>query len=176
MRTPVWTRSMRNSGSVAIVTNVPWYTDTRQMIPDGCRAAWGANYWAARRMSRCASLLHRRQVLREPLQALRPPHFHPRDILRGLAGSLHDLRPHCECRPAGILSQGHSGEHFKHRLAFAVERGAYKDYPLRLDALPILAGHRINRTVGSAHVDADGASGPRVQLADGVRESMRTPP
>src|SRR5208282_976024 len=171
IRTPVWTRSTRNCGSVAMVTNVPWYTDTRQ-VP----RRLGANYRAARRMSRRASLLHRRQVLREPLQALRPPHFHPRDILRGLAGSLHDLRPHCECRPAGILSQGHSGEHFKHRLAFAVERGAYKDNPLRFDDLPILAGHRINRTVGCAHVDADGASRPRVQLADGVRESMRTPP
>jgi hypothetical protein len=40
----------------------------------------------------------------------------------------------------------------------------------------ILADHRIDGAVGRAHVDADGAAGPDIELADRIREALRAPP
>jgi hypothetical protein len=36
--------------------------------------------------------------------------------------------------------------------------------------------HRIHDAIGSTHVDADGAAGPHIQLADGVSKPIGTPP
>src|SRR5260370_18355135 len=41
---------------------------------------------------------------------------------------------------------------------------------------PVNAGHWIDGAIRAAHVNADGATGPSVQLAYPVRKSLRTPP
>src|SRR5215472_13517958 len=117
-----------------------------------------------------------RDMLREPVDALRPAGFHALEHAPGIVDARDREALHGEFRPAAVLDKGDGRESLEQDPAFPIDRDVVEDEPRgRIDHAEY-AGHWMLAAVGRAHDDAQRAADPRIDLTDWVREALRTPP
>jgi hypothetical protein len=112
----------------------------------------------------------------EAVEALRPALFRPFKMWRPRCGRFENVRLHCQACLLPLCGKGHGMQNLEERLAVFIERRALKDEPLGRNDFLIDTRHGIDGAVWGAHVNADCAAGTQAYLADGIRETLRTPP